>query len=103
MLAAPEAGTESRDPPSIRCQPRGDIGDNGWVNVLCRFVFRGRGWTRAGEEEMVVGVVDTDRDIGALTDARLPSREIILDRHLTVAATLEDEHWSIQRRRSRNR
>ena len=87
----------------MRRQPVGDVGNHGWIDMLRRFVFRRCGWTSARKEEMVVGVVDTDRDIGSLTEARLPPGEIVLDSHLIVAATLEDEHRFAQRRSSSDR
>src|ERR1700754_3199195 len=86
----------------LRCQPLRDVRDHGPVDVLRRFVFRGRGGTCAGKEQVVVGVVDADRDIRSVSEARLPSGEIVLDGHLIVAATLEYEHRPVQRRGGRD-
>lgn len=48
---------------------------------------------------MVVGVVDADRDLRPVRQPRLSPCEIVLDGHLVVAATLEDEHRPLERRR----
>jgi hypothetical protein len=41
--------------------------------------------------------VDADRDVRAVTDAGLPTSEIICNGHLVIAGTLEDQHRLAER------
>src|SRR5215467_6583693 len=87
----------------MRHQPLAYVSDNDWVDMLRRFVVGRCGWTGTGEEMMVVAIVDPDCNIGTVTEPDLPPREIVVDRQLIVAATLEDEHWFFQCRGRRRR
>src|SRR5579872_6651571 len=89
---ASEARNEARELPflSMRLQPIGDVGNDGRVNMLRRLVVRRRGRPCTREEQVVISLVDTDRDIRAAPEARPPPREIVFDGHLIVTATLED-------------
>jgi Arc/MetJ family transcription regulator len=79
-------------------QPGGDVGDDRRVHVLGRLVLCRRGRAAAGEEQVVVGVVDTDRHVRAAGQGRLPARKVLGDCRLIVAAALEDEDRLAQRR-----
>ena len=47
---------------------------------------------------MVVVGVDADGHVGAPGEGRLPSFEVVLDGHLVVASTLEEEDGAVERR-----
>jgi len=64
--------------------------------VLRCLVFRGGGRARAREEEVVIGFMNADRDIGPGAEARVPAGKVILGRHLEIAAALEDKHGPVQ-------
>src|SRR6266568_7062927 len=85
-----------------RGQPAGDVGDDGGVHVLRRFVLRWRGRAGAGEEHVVVGVVDADGHVRAVGEAGPPSREVLGDSRLVVTAALQDEYRLAQRRGHRD-
>ncbi len=66
--------------------PVGDIGDDGWIDILGGSVLERGGRTGSGEELVVVGLVDPDGDVVAVTEAVLPAGEVVGDGDLIVAS-----------------
>src|SRR5882757_6028147 len=64
-VAAQRDAGEAEGGQSAR-QPGGDVGDHRGIHVLRGFVLGGGGRAAAGEEQVVVGVVDADGHVGAV-------------------------------------
>src|SRR5689334_11198834 len=87
--------------PGLLCRakadPFRDVSDDGWVDVLCREVFRRSRRAGAGKEQVVVGGVNPEGDLRLLGQAGSPAGEVVVLRDLIVAPTLQEQHRFAQR------